>query len=190
MSVPDALLPRLDLDQMPEDLQALLRPRVDRLGYLGEFFRCSAHEPQALVHFVGLTERLKDALPPAIVELVALTCANLLGNDYERNQHHRLCIALGLGDRFVADVEAGCAGETRVPEPLATCQAYVRAACGGADVDVAPTFVEVCRLLGPQRAVAVAFTAARYTAHALVVRSYGLAPPVPAAVERTGRDAE
>jgi len=34
----------------------MLRPRVERLGYLGEFFRYTAHQPQALISFLDFTE--------------------------------------------------------------------------------------------------------------------------------------
>ena len=50
------------LEQMDAELAAMLRPRVERLGYLGEFFRCTAHQPEALKHFLGLTEALKQGI--------------------------------------------------------------------------------------------------------------------------------
>ena len=54
---------RLGLDSLPGSLRALLRSRVERLGYLGEFFQVAGHQPDALAGFVTLTEALKDALP-------------------------------------------------------------------------------------------------------------------------------
>lgn len=53
---------RLELDQMPDDLRAALEPRVERLGYVGEFFRCAAHQPAALRSFMAFTDDLKAAL--------------------------------------------------------------------------------------------------------------------------------
>src|SRR5512143_1851057 len=100
-------IPRLDMDQLPPPLAAALRPRVERLGYLGEFFQCAANVPDALLAFQQLTEALKAALPDRVTEVVALTVATRLGNDYERYQHERLCRTLGFDDGWIRAVEYG-----------------------------------------------------------------------------------
>lgn len=56
-------IPRLELDQLPAELATALRPRVQRLGYLGEFFKCAAHQPAALLSFMRFTDDLKEVLP-------------------------------------------------------------------------------------------------------------------------------
>ena len=66
-----------------------MRPRVERLGYLGEFFQCAANVPDALLAFDVFTAALKRALPDRVTEVVALTVATRLGNAYERHQHER-----------------------------------------------------------------------------------------------------
>jgi hypothetical protein len=58
----------LRLGDMPPELQDPLRPRVERLGYLGELFERAAHQPEALAAFYRWTESLKTALPFRIVE--------------------------------------------------------------------------------------------------------------------------
>ena len=35
-------IPRLSPEELPPELAAMLRPRIERLGYLGEFFKCVA----------------------------------------------------------------------------------------------------------------------------------------------------
>src|SRR5215470_7455189 len=99
-------IPRLGLDAMPPALADALRPRVQRLGYLGEFFQCAANAPDALLAFHQFTEALKAALPERVTEVVALTVATRLGNAYERHQHERLCRRLGLSDEWIRAVEA------------------------------------------------------------------------------------
>ena len=42
-------IPRLELEQMPADLQDYLGPRVKRLKYLGELFKCAANTPAVLL---------------------------------------------------------------------------------------------------------------------------------------------
>src|ERR671932_1553038 len=100
------LIPRLSYEQLDPELAELLRPKVERLKYLGEFFQCTGHQPRALMSFHQLTEDLKDALPDNLTELVALTVAAALGNAYERVQHERLSLKLGLGERWVRAVLA------------------------------------------------------------------------------------
>src|SRR6266568_6247955 len=98
------LIPKLSQEEMAPELAAMLRPRVERLGYLGEFFRYTAHQPQALISFLDFTEDLKKALPNNLTEVVALTVASFMSNAYERVQHERLSLKLGFGKDWVRDV--------------------------------------------------------------------------------------
>lgn len=43
---------RIELDDLPPPVATRLAPRVKRLGYLGEFFKCTAHQPEALAAFI------------------------------------------------------------------------------------------------------------------------------------------
>src|SRR6185436_2450741 len=85
-------------------VQETLAARVKRLGYLGEFFKCSGHNPDVLVAFMEMTEALKEALPDRLTEVGALTVAGAMGNAYERHQHERLSEKLGFGREWVATV--------------------------------------------------------------------------------------
>ena len=38
-------IPRLEMEELAPNVQETLGPRVKRLGYLGEFFKCSGHNP-------------------------------------------------------------------------------------------------------------------------------------------------
>src|SRR5215813_8037256 len=99
-----ALIPRLSFAELEPQLAELLRPKVERLNYLGEFFQCTAHQPRALMSFYKLTEDLKEALPDNLTELVALTIASKMGNAYERVQHERLALKLGFSEDWVREV--------------------------------------------------------------------------------------
>lgn len=166
---------------MDPALAERLRPRVERLGYLGEFFRCTAHQPDALLAFVEFTESGKDGLSPRLVELIALTAAAALGNDYERNQHERLSVRSGFGREWVERVER------LVPDELdgdeRAVQRYVLAALERHGRDVGSELDDVVTRLGPAPAVAVMLVLGRYATHALVVNSLALEPPVPSIFE-------
>ena len=90
-------IPRLEFEDFPPEVSERLAPRVERLGYLGEFFKCAVHQPEGLAAFIDFTESGKGTLPHNMVEIIALTVSSWTGNVYERNQHERLSVRLGLG---------------------------------------------------------------------------------------------
>jgi alkylhydroperoxidase family enzyme len=93
-----------------------LGPRSDAWGYLGEFFAVAGHQPAALLAFHEFTEALKRALPPELTEVVALTTATELGNDYERSQHERLSVNLGFPPRVDSRSRRACGERPRLAE--------------------------------------------------------------------------
>jgi alkylhydroperoxidase family enzyme len=177
-------IPRLSLEELPPDLAAALAPRVARLGYLGEFFRCAAHQPRALLSFMRFTDDLKEALPDDLTELVALTVATLLGNDYERNQHERLSRKLGFSDAWIRAASQASVGRAGAltPEQLAA-QALAEAVVARQGHGVVRELDAAIRALGPERAIALLLLVGRYVTHALVVNSLALLPPVPSIFE-------
>jgi alkylhydroperoxidase family enzyme len=173
-------IPRLEMEQLAPEVQQTLAARVKRLGYLGEFFKCSGHNPAVLVSFMEMTEALKDALPERLTEVGSLTVAALMDNDYERHQHERLSEKLGFGREWIAAVNrlapeaAGpLSDEERAVQRLAI--AVVRR--GGHDVQTELQSLIDC--IGPAQAMAVLFLIGRYVMHAYVVNALDLAPPVP-----------
>jgi hypothetical protein len=177
-------LPRLELADFPAPLAARLEPRVKRLGYLGEFFKCAAHQPRALAAFVELTDASKEGLPDRLVEVIALTCTVWMGNDYERNQHERLSVRLGFGRDWVAavnalmpDVDSVLTGEERSVQRLTLTVLNSHGKAAGA------RFEEAVKSLGPRLAIATLMVIGRCVAHALIVNTLELSPPVPSIFE-------
>ena len=78
------LIPRLSSTQMSPDLADYLRPRVERLGYLGEFFQCSAHQPGALLAFMRFTEELTQSEIAARMGVSQMQISRLLRRSLER----------------------------------------------------------------------------------------------------------
>ena len=178
-----APIPRLAMDDLDPALAAALKPRVDRLGYLGEFFRCAGHQPDALRAFMEFTESAKGGLPERLVELVALTAACQLRNDYERNQHERLSVRLGFGRDWVAAVERLDPNDSALSEQEQVVQRYVLGAVDGYGHGSGDDLSQVVSALGPAAAVAVMMVLGRYVTHALMVNSLQLQPPVPSIFE-------
>jgi len=173
-------LPRLEFDDLPATLAARLEPRVKRLGYLGEFFKCSAHHPQGLAAFIEFTEASQDGLSGRLVELIALTCSVLMGNDYERNQHERLSVRLGFARDWIAavnalrpDVDSVLTGEERNVQRLTLTILNTRGKAAG------ELFEEAVQSLGPRLAMATLMVIGRCVTHGLIVNTLELEPPVP-----------
>jgi alkylhydroperoxidase family enzyme len=175
---------RLEMDQLEPSLAARLAPRVARLGYLGEFFKCAGHQPAALTAFVDFTEESKKGLPERLVEVVALSAALSLGNAYERNQHERLCVRRGFGKDWIAAVEALDPDHAPgLSDGERAVQRYVLRALEGMGRGAAAALEGLVEALGAEAAVAVMMVLGRYAVHGLIVNSLELAPPVPSVFE-------
>jgi alkylhydroperoxidase family enzyme len=177
-------IPRLELDQLAPDLRTLLEPRVRRLGYLGEFFKVAGHQPDLLGPFVELTENFKRVLPQRIVELGALTMSAATGSRYERHQHERLSLTLGLDKTWVADVVRLAPDEAvTLDEQEKAVQRLALAMLRRHGQGAGPELEAVVGHVGPEQAVAILFLIARFAAHAMMVNALALEPPVASVLE-------
>jgi hypothetical protein len=179
---------RLEIAELDPRVATALEPRVKRLGYLGEFFKCTGHQPASLLAFMELTEALKKALPDRLTEVVALTVAAAAENAYERHQHERLSEKLGFGRDWIAAVialkpeAAGPLNDTeRAVQRLAL--AALRKFGHGA----AASLSAVVDAVGEEQAIAILLLIGRYVTHATIVNTLELAPPVPSIF---GKEAE
>lgn len=171
---------RLTFEELAPNVQNVLRARVERLGYLGEFFRCSGHQPDVLAPFMAMTEALKKALPDRLTEIGALTIACLMDNGYERHQHERLSVKLGFGAEWVADVQRlEPDNDSSLSDVERAVQRLVIAAAKNGGKGVSPQLEAVIDHIGPEQAMAILFLVGRYITHAIVVNALQLAPPVP-----------
>ena len=173
------LIPRLSFSELDPQLAEMLRPKVERLNYLGEFFQCTGHQPRALMSFYSLTEDLKDALPDNLTELVALTIAAKMRNAYECVQHERLALKLGFSEDWVREVlalEEKDRGRLSPEELLVQrfCIAVLERDGHGTRAE----FESAIKAMGYKDAVAVLMLIGRYVMHALIANCLALEPPV------------
>jgi alkylhydroperoxidase family enzyme len=178
------LIPRLSQDKLHPDLEAFLRPRIERLGYLGEFFQCTAHQPEALLSFLEFTNHLKHALPNNLTEVVSLSVAQLMDNRYERVQHERLSLKLGLGEDWLREVLSLSAdGQGALSEQEVLVQRLVVAVVNRNGHDTTRELEAVIQSIGPAMTIAVLMLIGRYMSHAMIVNSLNLDAPVPSPLE-------
>jgi alkylhydroperoxidase family enzyme len=166
---------RIGFDDLPDGVREVLRSRVERLGYLGEFFQVAAHQPDALISLNALTEQLRGALPDEDAEIVALTVAAATGNDYERHQHERLALKLGFDERWIRRVTQLDDGDLTQRTVLALLTDHGHGA--------AALVEELAGTRGDDVAVAVVLLTGRYLLHSTFVNALGLEPPVPSPIE-------
>lgn len=181
-------IPRLTFEELAPNVQDVLRARVERLGYLGEFFRCAGHQADVLTPFMEMTENLKKALPDRLTETGALTVATLMANQYELHQHERLSRKLGFGDEWVADVEkVDPVGATGLSNQERAVQRLAIALIERKGKNVQEELDDVIEQIGVQQAIAVLFLVGRYITHAVIVNSLELSPPVPSIFKEAGQ---
>jgi hypothetical protein len=174
-----ARIPRLEFDQLAPDLRDVLGPRVKRLGYLGEFFKCSGHQPDLLVPFMVMTENFKKVLPDKLTETGALTVAGVMANAYERHQHEQLCVKLGFGKDWIAEVNR-LDPDTAVlmDSGEKAVQRLALALIARKGHGVTGEIEAAIDAIGHEKTVAVMFLVGRYVTHAFIVNGLDLAPPV------------
>ena len=173
-------IPRIELEDFPPEVSERLAPRVKRLGYLGEFFKCAAHQPEALAAFIDFTESGKGSLPPNMVELIALTVSSWTKNGYERNQHERLSVRLGLGRDWVQAVNALAPDtQTALSEEERRLQELVLCVLESNGHDAPAMFEDHVARYGAEQAMAILMVIGRYAVHGLIVNTLALKPPVP-----------
>jgi len=173
-------IPRLSPEELPPELAAMLRPRMERLGYLGEFFKCAAHQPAALMSFMAFSEDLKHALPDRLTETVAVTVSTELENAYERHQHERLCLRLGFGDAWVRAIEERDPSRAKfLSAAERAVQTLTLAVLRRHGKGTASELDGLVGVVGHAQAIAVLMLVGRYVTHALMVNALDLKPPVP-----------
>lgn len=174
-----AEIPRLEFEDLSPELQDVFRARVDRLGYLGEFFRVMSHAPETMGGFYQITESLKKVLPDNLIEIVSLSLSSRLGNRYEQYQNERLSRRLGFSDEWIREAMAPRDGADSVftPEEKAV-QAFSIAVLERQGRGVAAERETLVAAIGPEQAVGVLWLIGRTVTHALISNTLELEPPV------------
>lgn len=178
---------RLGLDELAPELRELLQPTVDRLGYLGEFFQVAGHVPGAVQHFMAYTQAVKAPLSNEENELLALATCATLGADYERIQHERLALKLGMTPAWIA---AACDRVDADPAVLNPAQHALRRLAVGvssrAGHRCAQEIRAVVDALGQEKAAAAVLQTTRFVLIAHVCNALQLSLPVPSIFTQAG----
>lgn len=179
-------IPRLAFENVDPELQKLLKPTVERLGYFGEMAQAMANLPKAHQAFMQYTAAVKEPLPFNLNEVCALTVCSLLGADYERIQHERLSLKTGMDRAWIGELTGVEPPET---SQLDDAEAKVR--------DLAVAVVErsgrnceselaaVAEAIGPEQALAVLFQVTRFMTISALVHALDVTLPMPSIFDET-----
>lgn len=173
------LVPRIEYEDIEPELKELFRPRVERLGYLGEFFRVMSAQPKTMIGFFTITESLKTALPDNYTEIVSLALSSRYGNLYEQYQNEQLSRKLGFSDAWIREALEPKTGPDSVFKPdEKAVQAFAIAAGMTIGRDNQAEFETLVEAIGSEKAIAVLWLVTRTVSHALISNTLKLASPV------------
>jgi hypothetical protein len=172
-----ARIPRIEFEDLDPALKEVFRPRVERLGYLGEFFKVMSHAPETMGGFYTITESLKKALPDNHTEIVSLALSSRLGNRYEQYQNERLSRRLGFSDDWIREALEPRDGGVFTAEEKAV-QDFAITVMERKGQGVEAELDRVIDAIGPEKTVAVMWLIGRTVTHALISNTLGLEPPV------------
>lgn len=179
-------IPRLQLHEVRADAaDRLRRSTVAHVGHLGEFYQCTSHQPDALLAIMDFIAALNDALPKQLVEVIALTVAGVMENDYERNQHERRCLELGFSHAWVAAVDRLSPDKSaELSSAERAVQRYALAAVVRRGIGVHAELEALLDHLSSSEVIAVAMLVGCCVATTIVSNTLALKPSVPSIFER------
>ena len=143
--------------------------RVER-GELTHLFRAVANAPSALAPFYGMSRaiRTQTKLPARLRELVILTTACTLGNEYQIAEHTLMALREGLTREEVRDIMAGV--YSRFSECERVAATFAKALSSGGDCSP-ETFADLERHFTPGNIVELTLTVGWYHLVAVVIRA-------------------
>jgi alkylhydroperoxidase family enzyme len=130
-------------------------------GHAPKFSRASAG--------MAFTIRFDAVTPRRLLELVILRTAEIVGSDYEINQHRPLMKLCGYSDAQIAAIPSWRASSLFDDKQRAVL-AYVEQVAHGGNVDDA-TFAALAQHFSPQEIVEITYTVGSYYSTGLVTKA-------------------
>ena len=170
---------RLTLDQLDPRLQEELGPRVARLGYLGELFAVTGHQPDALLALMNFASVVRAPFDAPTVELVMLTVSSATGNRYEQYQHERLAQRLGCSTAWIAEAVSCRPAQAGMLSPeQRAIQHLALSAVRNHGQENQSALTEAVNVLGDQATVGLLLLIAYAVSGSVLANALGLVPPV------------
>lgn len=163
------------LPPLPQPLDPNLQEMFDKRRAMGgdviNLQLTTGHAPKLAkaAETMAFALRFDAVTPRNLRELAILRTAEIVGSDYEINQHTPLMKACGYSDQQIKDV-AAWQGSKLFDEKQRTVLAYVEAVTHGGNVDDA-TFGTLAKFFTPQEIVELTYTISNYYANGLLTKA-------------------
>lgn len=168
------------LPPLPQPLDPILQDMFDKRRAMGgaiiNLTLTTGHAPNfaKASGAMAFTIRFETSTPRRLIELVIFRTAQIVGSEYELNQHRPLMKMCGYTDQQMGDV----ADWRRSPSFDGKQRAllgYVEQMANGGNVDEA-TFAELSRLFTPQQIVEISYTVGNYYSTGLLTKALKIQP--------------
>jgi 4-carboxymuconolactone decarboxylase len=123
---------------------------------------------------MAFTIRFETSTPRRLIELVIFRTAQIVGSDYELNQHTPLMKMCGYGNEQIAEV-ADWRRSRFFDDKQRALLGYVEQMANGGNVDDA-TFAELSRFFTPQQIVEISYTVGTYYSTGLLTKALKIQP--------------
>lgn len=171
-------IPPLAFGDLSEEAQDVLRPRYERLGYLGDVFGALGHNDSALRAFVAFADASATPVDQNLREVVALAAAAASNAEPELFQHERRALGLGFTRAEIAAIETLDPDHPDLPTGGAN---VVAATVSVVRQDWAAARAAMSALVaksGPEHASGVLLQIGYYVMATSIGHALGLTPPV------------
>ena len=154
------------LPPLPQPLDPVLKEMFDKRRAMGgavinlSLVRGHAPKLARASEVAAFALRFDAVTPRDLRELVILRTAQIVGSEYEINQHLPLMKMCGFSDRQIAEVSAW-QGSKLFDDRQRAALGYVEQMSRGGDVDD-PTYAALAKRFSPQEIVEIAMTVANY----------------------------
>jgi 4-carboxymuconolactone decarboxylase len=168
------------LPPLPQPLDPILQDMFDKRRAMGgaiiNLALTTGHAPKFARASGGMafTIRFETSTPRRLIELVIFRTAQIVGSDYELNQHTPLMKLCGYSDQQIADV-ANWRRSTSFNDKQRAALGYVEQMAHNGNVDD-PTFAELSRSFTPQQIVEISYTVGTYYGTGLLTKALKIQP--------------
>jgi alkylhydroperoxidase family enzyme len=169
-------LPKVSrLPPLPQPLDPIMQQMFDKRRAMGgaiiNLQLATGHAPKfsRAASAMAFTIRFDAVTPRRLLELVILRTAEIVGSDYEINQHKPLMKLCGYSDAQIAAV-ASWRGSPLFDDKQRALLGYVEQMTHGGDVDDA-AFAALGQHFSPQEIVEITYTTGSYYANGLLTKA-------------------
>jgi 4-carboxymuconolactone decarboxylase len=163
------------LPPLPQPLDPILQDMFDKRRAMGgaiiNLTLTTGHAPKfaRASGAMAFTIRFETSAPCRLIELVIFRTAQIVGSDYELNQHTPLMTLCGYSDQQIAEV-ANWRRSTSFDDKQRAALGYVEQMAHDGNVDD-PTFAELSRSFTPQQIVEISYTVGTYYSTSLLTKA-------------------